>query len=182
MALTTAHLPALKAAILAETDPAFVEFRQAGAVGAMAEFYSQHGTFVVWKTSVPTGDLFDAIIWANLTPSPAPDGTAAWTNRSLACQGRQFNLQTILTGRESINPSKARIRNGLQDALVDVPSGNNGNARQGGWDQLVALMYRSAWRGEALYATGVGTTVEPGTLVYEGTISIDDVVQALALP
>ena len=182
MALTPAQLPALRDAILVETDPAFVAARQINDETAMARFLNAAAApaFYVWKSSVPTGELFDAIVWANLTPSPVPDGTAAWTNRSLACQGKQFNLQTILTGRESINPSKSRIRNGLQDALTDVPSGNNGNARQAGWTEVLALLYRPATAGEKIFATGAGTDVSPALLAVEGKIGRQDIVQARA--
>jgi hypothetical protein len=45
-------------------------------------------------------------------------------------------------------------------------------------DALVALWRRAATRGEALYATGTGTAIAPGTLVYEGSISPTDVTSA----
>lgn len=181
MALTPAQLPVLKAAI--DANPAWAALVNNEDT---ADFISGEldklaaPAFYVWKTSVQTGELFDAIVWANLTPSPTPDGTAAWTNRSLACQGKQFNLQTILTGRESLNPSKPRIRNGLQDALTDVPSGNNGNVRQAGWTEVLALLYRQATAGEKIFATGTGTEVAPALLVVEGKISRQDIVEARA--
>lgn len=179
MALSPAQLPVMKAAILAETDPTFVALRQANNENGMAAWYNSPSTFFVWKTSVATGDLFDAIQWANLTPGPAPDGTAQWTNRSLACQGKQFNLQTILTGRDAINPSKSRIRGGLQDALIDIPSGNNGALRTAGWDQVLLMLYRAANRVERVFATGAGTELAPGLLTFEGTINAQDISDAL---
>jgi len=180
MHLTPAQTQTLRTAILAETDPTFVGYRANGQTDRMAEWLNQPSPFVVWKTSVPTGDLFDAITWSNLTPSPAPDGSAAWTNRSLACQGKQFNLQTMLTGRDTLNPSRQRIRNGLQDALSDVPSGNNGNFRQAGWTEVLALLHRAAGRFEALYANGTGTIADPGLLRVEGLVEGADISAALA--
>ncbi len=72
MALTTQQLTALKAAILAETDPAFVALRTAGATGAMAEWYSADSApaFVVWKSLVSiaaTGQAFNGTEWAGMT-------------------------------------------------------------------------------------------------------------------
>ena len=181
MALTPSQLPVLKAAINAVPAWAALVNNEDTADFISSELdKAASPAFYVWKSSVPTGELFDAIVWANLTPSPVPDGTAAWTNRSLACQGKQFNLQTILTGRESINPSKSRIRNGLQDALTDVPSGNNGNARQAGWTEVLALLYRPATAGEKIFATGAGTDVSPALLVVEGKIGRQDIVEARA--
>lgn len=154
----------LKAAILA--DPAAAAFYANGDLSGLAGYMNATSSpvKVVWKTSVATVDIFDQIDWANMTPSPVPDATASWTNRSLACQGKQFNLQTILVGRETINPSKNKVRNGLQDALTDLPSGNNGNLRQAGWTNVLPLLYRDATRFEALYVTGTGTTLDPGKL------------------
>lgn len=179
MALTPEQGATLETAMRA--NPALAQFVADRRDDLIAAYYNEPSSpaYTVWKTSVATGDLFDAIQWANLTPSPAPDGTAAWTNRSLACQGKQFNLQTILTGRGTINPSKVRIRNGLQDSLTDVPSGNNGALRTAGWDQVLLLLYRTANRCEALFATGAGTTLAPSLLTFEGEVQVSEVSDLL---
>lgn len=52
MSLSTAQLTVLKAAIASEVTPAFVLLRNEGATGAMADWYNQPSTFVVWKTNV----------------------------------------------------------------------------------------------------------------------------------
>lgn len=178
MALTTQQRTALRAAIEADqtANTLFVD----GNLGGLADYYNAPSspTVWLWKSSVPTADLFDQIVWANMTPTGSPGADAAWTNRSLACQGKQFNLQTILVGRDTINPSKIRIRDGLQDALTDLPSGNNGNLRQAGWDNVRSQLFRAATRFEALFKTGTGTNVDPGKLgiglagsVIEGAVS-----------
>ena len=59
-------------------------------------------------------------------------------------------------------------------------SGALGGQGQATRDALVALWRRFALRGEKLYATGTGTTVSPGSLVVEGSISNDNIVQALS--
>jgi hypothetical protein len=180
--MTPEQLPTLKTAISTQVDAEFVALRDAGATGAMAEWFNQAGTVIVFKTSVPTDEIFDRITWENFIPTGLPGADAAWTNRSLACQGRQFNLQTLLIGRTSLNPSKTKIRNGLETALTDVPSGTNGNTRQAGWPAVLTLLKRAATRGEQLYATGVGTDADPALLVFEGAVTDADVVQAINLP
>lgn len=119
--------------------------------------------FYVWNNQTPVQAIFDAITWANLTPTDAPDGTTQWTNRSLACQGKQFNLQTILTGRESINASKGSVRNGLQDALTNVPSGAGGATQAAGWVTVKNAMMKLATGLEKALAAGTGTAASPAT-------------------
>lgn len=136
--------------------------------------------FYVWRTNVPTAEVFDQIIWANLTPIDVPDTTQAWMNRSLACQGKQFNLQTILTGRDKIDASKANIRAGFQDALTAIPSGVGGANKQAGWANLQTALSRKATRLEKLLATGTGTQATPATMGFEGSVNYGDIGAARA--
>lgn len=178
MSLTPAQLQTLKTAILADQTAAAL-YENGDLSGLTAHMNAPASPAkVVWKTSVRTVDIFDQIAWANMTPTGSPGADAAWTNRSLACQGKQFNLQTILVGRETIDPSKNKVRNGLEDALTDIPSGNNGNLQQAGWTGVRAQFHRNATRLEALFATGAGTDVDPGKLgsgqggaIIEGAVS-----------
>ena len=175
-ALTPAQLTTLKAAI--QADQVLNAYPMDGdGLNAVADAFNLDSSpaFYVWKTNISTSDIFDQIIWANFTPQDAADGTATWTNRSLACQGKQFNIQTILVGRESINPAKSNIRAGLQDALTAIPSGASGANKSGGWNAVVAIMYRVATRAEQLLATGVGSTASPALLRFEGKITANDV-------
>ena len=106
-------------------------------------------------------------------------GARPWATRSLACQGKQYNLQTMLVGRTVIDASRQRVRDGLQDALTDLPSGNNGALRQGGWTQVLPLLKRAATNAEALFLAGVGSDADPGRFVFEGNVTIADVGNAL---
>lgn len=171
----------LKAAIAAETDQAFVDLRNAVATGAMTEWFNAPSSpaFYVWKTSASVDDIYDAIDWAKLTPNDAADGTEMYTNRALLCQAKQINLQIMLQGRERINATKTKVRNGLTDALQSVPSGAGGAAQDAGWLAAKNTMYRIATRGEKLYATGTGTQGVPGLAVHEGAISHADFILAL---
>ena len=173
-AVTEAQTATLRAIVLAE--PSLATAVNNGDDYAIAAWLNAQNdvAFYAWKTYLPTQDIFDNITWANFTPQDSPDGTQAWANRSLACQGKQFNLQTLLTGRESINPSKAKIRDGLQDALTAIPSGANGATKAGGWNAVVAVMYRTTTRAEKYLSTGTGTTASPAILIFEGFITAQE--------
>ena len=178
MSLTPPQIAVLKQALFAETDPTFVSYRNSGAVGAMQDWYNAPGTFVAWRTLTHTSALMDAIVWANLTPTDAADLTQSWANRSLSCQGKQFNLQLMIGGRDSLPTGKVNIRNGLQDALSNVPSGASGALMSAGWTAVRTAMQQFASRAETLYATGTGTATTPGVLVLDGAIDTYDVIQA----
>lgn len=149
---------------------------------AIAAAYNTLSTpdYYVWQTAASVTDIFDAIVWANFTPSDAPDGTQIWLNRAMQCQGKQFNLQTMLSGRNTINAARASIRAGLQDATTAIPSGNNGANRSGGWANIQLILSRKATRVEKLFATGAGTQANPSLLTFEGAVTVQDVLQARA--
>lgn len=159
--LTDAQLSTFKAAINAETDPAFVALRTAGSTGLMAEWYNVDSTFIVWKTRVTIEEVGDAI------KSAAIIGLT-----SLKMQRLQLLTGDLSGG--NINPSNADRRAGF-DAVFDG-TGDDAVTRT----QLAALWKRPALRGEKVFATGTGTTGTPGLLVYEGMITDTDIVRALA--
>lgn len=178
MSLTITQLSALKSEILA--DSTLMDAWNIGAVNQVAAaFNTVDSTYSVWRSFVPVPEVFDAILWANLTPTDAPDGSTAWTNRALACQGKQFNLQTILTGRDSISGSKNNVRAGLQDALSNVPSGVGGSLVSGGWGAVKATLTRRATRGDKLFSSGLGTLTAPSVLGFEGNVTDTHVENAM---
>ena len=177
--MTESELIALKAALLADTDQAVIDAVAIGNATEIVRLYNLPSETIVWRTSVPVPEVFDAIVWANMTPASVPDGTALWTNRNLQCQSKQLALQTILMGREQINATKANIRAGLQDALTAIPSKSDGSNQAAGWLAVVPVLKRAATKAEAVYVTGTGTDAAPGLLVWEGQININDVGAAL---
>lgn len=170
--LTPAQLSTLKALALAN-QPA-VDLIAIGNDVALAEWFNTQTTTYVWRTAVPADEVFDAIMWANLTPVDAPDGTAEYTNRVLLCQAKQINLQIILQGRERIAGNKASLRNGLSDALLNVPSGAGGATQSAGWAGVKSALSRFATRAEAAFSVGLGTQASPSQLVFDGMISTYD--------
>lgn len=169
--LTPAQNTILKALAVADlTAAALIE---AGNDPALADWFNTPTSNYIWRTSVPTDEVLDAITWAYLTPSDPPDGTAAYTNRALLCQAKQINLQIMLQGRERVSGAKATIRAGLSDALLKVPSGASGAEQSAGWAAVKGVLSRFATRAEAALAPN-GTQAAPATPVFDGMLSWAD--------
>ena len=159
MALDVAQLATLKAAIAAETDSTFVTLRTAGSTGAMAAWYSDLAVpaFIVWRTLVSLKEVGDAF------------------------NGAEFSgLSTAEVSRLSAfaDYTPTGINAGLADRrqLFDTVFSTGGITKA----SLATVWRRSANRVEKLFATGVGTTVAPAVLVFEGSISYTDIQKALA--
>ena len=187
MALTNAQLQTLKAYIA--SVPEFTAYPMT-ADGHYELAVAMRGIptpkFWVWATDVDVQNIKDAIVWSNLTPADAPDGTQQWANRSLQCQGKQFNLQLILPVAGTMNGAKVNVRTGLQDALQGVRSGAGGAAQDAGWAAVRNVLAREANHVEKCFAdtsAGNGSTrALSATMVIEGDVSQDDVERARLLP
>lgn len=142
---------------------------------AIAAYYNAATSYMVWRSNTPAADVCNAIAWASLTPSDAPDTTQVYANRALQCQAKQINLQTLVQGRDSIASSKPNIRAGLQDALTGLPAGTAGAVIGAGWAAVKTAMARAATVAEQLLATGTGTASTPADLGYEGTLTDQDI-------
>lgn len=162
--LTPEQLPVLKTAILAETDPTFVEHRNNGSDNAMAEWFNALASpaFVVWRTRVTREEIQN---------DPAFNFTQV-DNLSTGSKYRIWDWMFDNSGR-AIDASKPNIRAGIDATWV-------GNAQLlAVRAAVVARCKRTARRCEKLYATGAGTDADPGTLSFEGSISTGDVSSAL---
>lgn len=181
--MTPQQLATLKAAINANQTWAAYPMSGDGYFD-LARALSQEAApaFWVWATDVNVSTIRAAVVWANLTPTDAPDGTQAWANRSLQCQGKQFNLQTIVPFGGTLNAADVNLRNGLQDALQGVRSGPGGVAQDAGWAAVRNTLARKAKRIEQILAdttNGNGSTrVLSATMVFEGDVSDADVAAA----
>src|SRR4051812_20994559 len=107
MNLTSAQLATLKADIQADPTLNAMPRTPDGYFDIAAAYNVVTANFFVYRTNVPVQDIYDQIVWANLTPADAPDGTQLWLNRAMQCQGKQFNVQIILQGQTTINAAKA---------------------------------------------------------------------------
>ena len=163
MNLTTSQLQTLKADIVAQTDPTFVTYRQQGATGAMADWYNQSSTFVVYKAIILMADVGKVINY---------DAVGALTTANTS------RIQTF----QQLNPISFKPTADVRSFWDNTFSGALAGQGQATRDALVALWKRFALRGERLYATGTGTDATPGTLGLEGTITNINIVDALSLP
>src|SRR3990167_2067116 len=132
------QLSTLKAAILAETDPAFVALRNSGATGAMASFYNIDSAFVVRKRSVQSSEIGPVLNYVAMS--------------SLTTANRDRATTFLLLNAQDFSPT-ADIES-YWDSTFSGALGGQGQATR---DALVALWRRLATRGEQLFATGTGT-------------------------
>jgi hypothetical protein len=186
MALTTPQKTALRTAINASPTWAAYPLTGDGHFD-LARALSQEASpvFWVWSTAVDVSAIRAAIVWSAMTPADVPDGTQAWANRSLQCQGKQFNLQMIVPFSGTLNGADANVRTGLQDALQGVRSGAAGVAQDAGWAAVRNTLARRAKYVEKILAdttAGDGSTrILSATMVWEGDITDADVASARAV-
>ena len=177
MSLTAAQVTAVQGFIVG--TPALATMLTAGDTLGIANFMNGDSTFKVWKTTTPVIDIDNAIVWANFTPATIAAGAGQDAmNFMLACQGKQFNLQNILSAASrsgTIQTGFTNIRAGLQDALTGIQAGVNGATVGAGWTAVQLIIQRFASNFESIFATGTGTQVAPGVLVVEGQILQTDV-------
>jgi len=170
--MTPAQYTTLKS--LADADQTASALIAQGNDIGLADWMNAPTSQYIWRQYTPADDVFDAIVWANLTPIDAPDGTALWTNRALLCQAKQINLQIMLQGKERVATAKPNIRNSLSDALLNVPSAAGGATQGAGWPAVKAAISRIGTRAEMALATGAGTQGSPSVPSFDGTISAYD--------
>lgn len=180
MALTPEQIPVLRTALLADTNPDVVAARDARNDTEVARLYNLPSTFVAWKKDTSKSDIFGALTWKNFTPVDAPDGTVIWSNRCFLCQCKQMNLQTMLISPGNmLDMSDSGIRDGIKDAVQNLPAGASGALLDAGWAAVKVVSIRFATVAEKVFATGTGTNGTPGLLVFSGAVTIDDIGKAL---
>lgn len=160
MALSNAQLVALKNDILLDPQLASQPDTPDGAA-FIAEAYNVLASpaWTVWKTNVPIGEVgkkFNGTELAGLT------------------SGNNTRLQVVAAYlSDGINPSLVDNR----QFFDDIFSGAGGVITRG---NLLGLWKRPAKRIEKLFSTGTGSDAVPATLVFEGSISYIDVLNARA--
>lgn len=159
--MTPAQLTTLKAAILAETAPAFVALRNGNETGQMADWFNVASTFVAWRTNVTrdemTAEGFDWTQVDNLTTGQARIWDLLFDNQQRA-----------------MNAGDAGKRAGLAECW----KGTAAKLAVGAF--ALSKCKRAINRGEKVFATGTGTDASPGVLTFEGQISNGDIADALA--
>ena len=151
--MTPSQLTALKADILANYSTQW----SAGQVNIIAAAYNVVYTpdFYVWKTSVSVSELHDVYVW---------------TEMDTLTQAK-YNQLTLLLSQGSVNPSKSNVRQGMNDIFTALTSTKAA---------ITPILKRLVTKGEKLFATGTGTTGTPGQLVFEGSITSQDIYEAMS--
>ena len=164
--LTAGQQAALKADILANPSLAALPNNTDGAF-AIREYYEVTATpdFWVWRTSISK---------AEAVQQAGPEGTTFnWVGNGFITRsaGEQAAWRELFEGG-TCNPALANVR----QAFSDIFSGS-GNAAANR-THLLAVGRRKANRGEKLLATGTGSTASPATMGYEGSFTLDDIIDA----
>lgn len=156
--LTTAQLQTLKTDIIADSTLNAQPNNSDGAfVIAAAYNATASPSFTVWKTSVPVNQVGQNFNGAELSGLTSLNNT---------------RLQTLAAFFSSgVNPSKTDVR----AFFDDIFSGAGGTTTR---SQLLILWKRFATRSEKLFATGTGSDAVPATLIFEGSVTVQDVVNA----
>lgn len=162
MPLSPTQLTALKAGIQAETNAAFVGYRNAGQTGLMAEWLNdiKTPTANAWRTAVPPQDIDEATPWTRF------DTLAASKRES-------WNIGFLRYGRDF---SKQTIRRWVTDVWGSATANSDAESI------LTGAGLRPITRAEAIL--GGTTTATTGTvtalkLSWEGPLSDYDISQAL---
>lgn len=162
-ALTPAQLPTLKAAILAETTPAFVALRQANDEQGMANWYNAASTFICWRTSVSRAEIY------NLTSAEATNWSWAFYKTQAAVEQ---NAWTQMFMGDQADFSQDNLRAGIAIIFTSASAVNATHA--------LAIGKRLATRGERVFATGTGTLLTPGKFgSFQGLLTAQDISDAL---
>lgn len=156
--LSPQQLSTLKAAMLAETDPAFVAARTGLNWAGMAAFYNAASTFVVWKSRVQITEIGDNLVGTEVAGLSTLNNTRLQTIVQLSANG--------------VNPALADRR-----AFFDDVFGGAGGALTRA--KLLALWKRLAKRGERIFASGTGNDAAPGLLTAEGEITERELTLAM---
>jgi hypothetical protein len=166
--MTPEQLMALKAAVLAETDAAFVSARESGNNTSMAQFYSTSAapTFYVWRKVLSRHEILTGTSDDNTTFAWA---AGAYITRS---QGERDAFREMFNSTGFVDPSLPSI----QAAFSDIFSGAGG---AGNRTHINAMSRREVNKGERLFATGTGSKASPGTSGYDGKLSSEDIRIAL---
>lgn len=160
--LTTAQLQTLKTFI--NTNPTWAAYpvtQGYAAIIADALNVKASPSFTVWRTSVPLDEVMR--------------NGMDWTRVDNLSVGKA-RIWDWLSRLGTLNPSQPNVRAGIDATWVGTAA-----------DLAVrAAVYlhckRFATIAEKLFATGTGSDADPATLVFEGSMSADDVAQARELP
>jgi len=153
--LTDAQAQTLVAALRADADPAVAAALAARNDTEVARIYNLPTAFIVWKTSV-TPNEWDTAMMQGATQMDA------------LTVGKRDTLFVVMSrNRDCRDPNVVTTINDLTGTQNMLKAA------------LVAACKRVASKAETLFTTGTGTTAAPGSLIWEGPLTVNDVSNAL---
>ena len=162
------QLVTLKAAILAELNPAFIAMRIANNEQGMSDWYNLPAVpdYYVERSTLSRHDI--------LTGTSDDGTTFTWAGLAYIgrAQGERDAFREMFNSTGTVIPSLASIK----AAFADIFSGAGGAGNRA---HITALSRRAARRIERLFAAGLGTKAAPSVLGFEGTITAQNVSDAL---
>lgn len=173
MQLTTVQKQTLKADIIAAVDQVCADLEanptNSDLAFAVAALYNAVASpdYWAWRTSVSKKEIVEQTSIGGTTFTWAGNGFITRTAGEIDCWNQLFN-STL-----NCNPSLPNVR----QAFVDIFSGT-GNAAANR-THLLNCGRRKASRVEKLLATGAGTTGSPSTMGSEGTLTFQDILDAM---
>lgn len=171
MPLTIEQSAALKAAILAETNPEFVGYRTNGQTPLMSAWLNSQAspTYYVKRTSLSRHDI--------LTGTSDDGTTFSWAGGAYITrnQGERDAFREMFNDAGTVDPWLPTIL----AAFADIFSGTGGAGNRA---HIVAMSRRPATRFEKLYASGAGSKAAPSTLIVKEPVTDQDIGAALNLP
>lgn len=155
--LTSAQLTTLAAALRADTDPDVAAAVAIGNATYLVSAYNALSTYIVWRSVVTPDQARIAIV----------SGSQLAQLDNLTVGKRDALLYAFAADVATSNQA-------TREAIIDLCGTQNVLKAA-----LTAAMKRAATKAERIFATGTGTDAAPGTLGWEGQITIEDVGVAL---
>jgi len=142
------------------------------------------GPFYVWQ-DLPMATVQGLIDYAKMTPADSvPTDTAlnvaVWQARSLACQGKQFNLQNLTIGRNTAPMTRTGYRAAMQDCLTNLPAGASGSLLAANWVGVRDAAKATATVAEKVLATGTGSINSPADAGWRGLVDVFEIGEILS--
>lgn len=161
MALTLEQLATFKAALFAETDATLVGYKTNGQTSLIRDWYNSTdpSNYVIWRNKVTLDEIMQ--------------NGFDWTQVDNQTVGKARIWEWMFSNSEkSINPSKANVRAGIDEAW-------KGTAAMLAVRAAVYVHCKKfASRIDKLFATGAGTDASPSVALYI-TLTESEVIIAL---
>lgn len=169
-ALSTPQQQALKAAALA--DPVASQYVTSPSPEndrALADWFNAAGACIVWKSSVPVGDIYE---------KTSSTGTNwEWTTYISSTTVQERDAWREITRSGAIKPALQQVRDGW--AKIFSGAGASVVAQRA---HLSSIGQRSGSRAESALAVGSCTALSPAVMTHEGQISQSEASTIRSLP